>query len=562
MTETDVLVIGSGFAGLWAAISARDAGASVAIVDKGAIARSSQSKMSAGATIYCLPEDDVDAWVGEFAAVHGYLCRQDFVADMLETSGRRLARLEEWGVAYDRNNWGYTRLPSRGFQQVRMLVLPRWRKRVGGAAVTGALREQVVRRRVTTASKVFVTGLVLREGRVAGAVGIDRYSGDVRAFAAGAVVLAGGDCSFRGNYACADAVTGDAFGLALDAGARLANMEFLCSNTGSPHFGFEGTGVATRFGGSFVDARGKAFMAAYDPEADRAEVNVISQAMAWEVEAGHGPPFRLDMTSHAPEGSFLRYAFSSMGGFMPLNIRRLAECGVDVFARPQEWAPAVQTLRGGVRTDLDGLSDVPGLFATGLTQAVDPGLFNGWSSMRAMWGGERAGAAAARWAACAGPGALDPDETRRLGSGARAALGRTGGPAPDDVLGRLQEAVFPYRVSILKDPGELRSALDVVEGLEAGEVPTMGAADPHELAKAHETANMVRCARLYLLASLAREESRGDHFRVDHPDADNEHWLRWANLTNPAPGGPVGVTTEPVPLERYRFRPAGAGTTS
>jgi len=140
--ETDLLVVGSGFAGLWAAIAAREAGLGrVLVADKAAIALSSQSRMSAGATIYCLPEDDADLWLRDIVEAQGFLCHQDMVADMLATSAERLRRLEEWGVRYRRTPWGSRlRLPSRGFRHVRMLVEPTGHGRVGGGAVVAAVR--------------------------------------------------------------------------------------------------------------------------------------------------------------------------------------------------------------------------------------------------------------------------------------------------------------------------------------------------------------------------------------------------------------------------------------
>ena len=99
--ETDLLIVGSGFAGLWAAISAREAGVErVAVVDKAAIAMSSQSRLCAGATICCLPEDDAEVWLRDIVEANGFLSRQPVVAEILETSYDRLRKLEEWGVSY------------------------------------------------------------------------------------------------------------------------------------------------------------------------------------------------------------------------------------------------------------------------------------------------------------------------------------------------------------------------------------------------------------------------------------------------------------------------------
>lgn len=573
--ETDVLVIGSGFAGLWAAITARVSGVErVAILDKGDIARSSQSRMSAGATVYRLPEDDLDTWVLDVCRAQRWLCHQDMVEDMLETSTSRLRRLEQWGVGYERVGESYFRLPSRGFEHLQMMVLPQYGGRTGGSAVTRALREQVVRRRCILVPRTFATELLVGPRGVTGVVGFDRGTAQPVVVSASAVVLASGDCSFRGQYACVDSATGDGFALAARAGVRLANMEFLVVNTGPPEFGFEGTGVATRFGGTFRNAEGESFMSTYDPAGDSAEVAYLVRAMAIEAQEGSSP-ITLDLSAASHENSFLRMAFERMGGFMPLNLQRLAESGTDIFGEGVLWEPAVQTLRGGVRTDLHGRSDLPGLFAAGMTQAFDPGLFNGWSSMRAMWSGQRAGEAAARFVLSGGDDGWDvAGPSARAGALAGGSTGEAIGRAlsplsvahdrdavgPDSVLAELQEALFARDVCLLKTPEALSESSGRVAGIRMGTVPRMGAADAHELVKVHETSNMVQMAGLFLRGSQLREESRADHQRADHPRTDNERWLRWLNQSLLAPassGAPeaVEVEHEPVPVESYRFPP-------
>lgn len=553
--DADVLVVGSGFAGLWAAIAAKDEGADrVVIVDKGDIARSSQSRLSAGATIYLLPEDDLDAWVRDVAEANSWLSRQDLVTAMLETSFGRLSLLDEWGVRYARigGEGDLLRLPSRGFRTLQMLVQPEYRGRLGGSAVTTALREQVMRRKCTVLPRYFVTDLLTGDGAACGAIAIERATARPIQIRARAVVLAAGDCSFRGNYACTDSATGDAFRLAFDAGARLSNMEFLCTNTGSPLYAFEGTGIATRFGATFRDSAGRAFMASHHPDGDTAEVGYVVQAMAKEAESHSGPPFTLDFGPGAAPGGFLRYALHSMGGFMPRNLAKLSAEGIEILDRPQEWVPAIQTLRGGARTGVDCATDVPGLFAAGTAQALDPGLFNGWSSMRAMWSGQQAGKSAAGQAASSPPVPPDPGMVEEAMHRASAPAKReTISIGPGELVERLQAAIFPHDVSVLKSDSALGTALAEVRGL--GEMASeLGAEDPHQLVAAHEAANMLRTAELFLLASLERRESRGDHFRSDHPTTSTDY-LHWLNIRRGAAG--PAIETELVPLDSFRFSP-------
>ena len=568
--HTDLLVVGSGFAGLWAAVTARDHGvADVTVLDKGDVARSSQSRMSAGATVYLLEDDDLDTWVRDVAEAQRWLCHQDMVEDMLASSGSRLRSLETWGVDYEHLPDGSPiRLPSRGFRHLQMLVLPTYRGLTGGRAVTTALREQVVRRRCRLLPRMFATDLLSGRSGVVGVVAIDRGTGVPHVVHAKAVVLATGDCSFRGHYAGVDAATGDGVALALRSGVRLANMEFLVVNTGPVGYGFEGTGIALRFGGVFRNSRGDAFMARYHPDGDAAELSHLVRAMAIEEELGRGP-VALDLRAAADGHSFLRVAFDRMGGFMPVNLARMADEGADVFAEPLEWEPAIQSLRGGVRTALDGSTDLPGLFAAGMAQAFDPGLFNGWSSMRAMWSGQRAGAAAAELLSEGADTSCESSAERQgdvLGLVRSAleplAVDQGAAPRSDEVLGSLQETLFVREVCLRKTHQALAGALEEVEQL-AGVAEQMRADDPHDLVKVHETRHMVLTAEMFLRGSLLRQETRGDHQRADHEHTDDERWLCWINQRLAATELPgerpvVEVELEPVPLRSYRFSPSTA----
>jgi succinate dehydrogenase/fumarate reductase flavoprotein subunit len=552
--ETDLLIVGSGFAGLWAAISAQEAGAGrVAVVDKAAIAMSSQSRLCAGATIYCLPEDDSDAWLRDIVEANGFLSRQLLVAEILETSYQRLRKLEEWGVAYPAPGGAYVRIPSRGLAHVKMMVMPRFRDRTGGSAVIDALRRRAIRAGIAQHPRVLVTDLLRHDGRIAGAVGLDRTTAEPIAFAARAVLLATADCSFRGNYVCTDATSGDGFRLAYEQGVRLSNMEFLCTNTGSPRFGFEGTGVALKWGGRLLNARGETFMERYHPDANAAEIHELTRAMVREAERGHGPPFYIEM-GDAWE-TRIGPALRGIGGFMPLNLAKLEAEGVDLAER-QEWVPAVQTLRGGVRIEPDGQSDLPGLFAAGMTEALDPGLFNGWSTMRAMGSGERSGRGAAAYLRDAAPASPDPEQIAALVARATGPMDRkaTAAPRPNEVIERMQAVIFDPQVSILKRGEKLGAALREIEDLRDNALPDLAARDAHELVKLHETRNMIHVAEMFLRASLARTESRGSHLRTEHPELDNQRWLAWVNLRK-GEGGRMLVETERVPLDSYPIRP-------
>ena len=334
--RTGVLIVGGGFGGLFAAIKARENGAAdVLVVDKGAAGRSGQSSLSAGATIYCLPEmgDDPEGWLRAIFLGREGLCRQDLVESYLARSGERLGELRDMGVEFAPGLDGepYLRLPARGLEPGMMTVLPRYRNLSGGRALTAALRRKATGMGVSFLDKTFVGDLPVQDGRVVGAVGCHRRSGEFLVLQAGAVVMAAADCGFRGNYACVESATGDSFAMAYRAGAGLADMEMPCSNTAPPGYNFEGTGPACLLGAVFLNRKREDSLARYCPQGSLAEVNRIVQFMAREKEKGNGPPFYLDFTAipaRHPGLDVERAVYTNMGGRMPLNLRRLREEGI------------------------------------------------------------------------------------------------------------------------------------------------------------------------------------------------------------------------------------------
>ena len=551
---TDVLVIGGGFGGLYAAIKAKEEGArDVLIVDKGTAAMSSMSRMSAGSTVFVHPGDDVDEWHHAVFRGQRGLCNQDMAHELLVESTDRLRELESWGVAYrrDPHTGGYLRLPSRGLAPAMMTRRPTYKGLTGGAALTTVLRKRAVSLRVRFLNKTFISGLAVRDGRVLGAVGIDRRSGAIRQIAARAVIVAAADCGFHGAYAGVKAVTGDSFALAWRAGCDLVNMEFIACNTGPIDFGFEGTGPAARLGARFLNARGEAFMPQYHPEGDTAEITYLVQAMADQVRRGNAPPFYLDFSGTDPAA--VRANYMEMGGFMPLNLRRMGERGIDVLASRIPWAPAIQTHRGGIKTDAACMSSVEGLFAAGTAQSLGPGLFNGWSSARCLWSGTTAGRHAARYAAQADERTLKASDLEPLLPPLdRSRIGDGGALGVNEALAPLQRALVHYETTILKSAASLARAQRAVAETRAL-LCEARQPDLHEFIKAREAENTCAAADLFLAASMLREESRFDHKREDFPQQEDAKWLRWIVLNR---GLAAGHRFEDLPWNRYRLKPS------
>jgi len=559
--ETDVLIIGGGFGGLFAAIKAKEKGAGdVLIVDKGAVGRSGKSSMAAGATVYFVPEmgDDLYEWTRAVFQGQMGLCNQDMVESYFLQSAERMRDLEDMGVEYSGGLDGekLLRLPSRGLGPCKMTVLPSYQGLVGGKGLTLALRKAAAGLGVHFMDKVFVNDLVVQDGRAVGAVGCHRRSGDFYVFESRAVIMAAADCGFRGNYACVEATTGDSFAMAYRAGVDLNNMEMLCCNTAPLRYNFEGTGPAGLFGAVFVNDKGEDFLPKYYPEGSGAEVGKIVQAMAQEKKKGNGPPFYLDFTPISrkyPGFNIEEALYMNMGGWMPVNIARLREMGIVPLESKVLWNPAIQTLRGGIMTGIDCMSRVEGLFACGIAQSMGPGLFNGWSSGRSIWSGATAGRSSAEYLQGTGDVKPHPDLVeglkRRLYN--RGVDADAGDISLEELTQALIECIFSYDVSILKSEDSLMQAQRKLAEIGEEMMPRANIPDMHGFIKYKETENLLLTTGLYLQSSLLREETRADHCREDFPDAD-PRWLKWIVLNQELEDG---FRLEELPWERYRFKP-------
>lgn len=561
VVETDVLIVGSGIAGLWAAIKASDAGAkSIAVVDKGAIGFSSIASLIAGSTVYVLPGEDVEGVMGELVTGSGYLSRQDLWEDMLGSSAELYQELtENMGIEYKG-----PRRQSDGNIYTTMSSGIEWNGITSGRGYVSALVEQLRGREgIRYFSKTMVTEILKDGDKAAGVVGVNRVTGDVLAVKAKSVVLATGQCSFRGQHALQEVNTGDGYQLAYKAGATLNNMEFWAFDIDPKDYGFEGGSLLEPYGANLVNKNNYEFMWDVDPvNGSAADVRYTTRAMAKEVQAGRAPIF-MDRTTYqyALIGQFSWLARLAPGSWRKINDIRMTETGHDVVLEPEEYVPTSFGIIGAIKTDRDLMTDVPGLFVSSVALSSDPGKTKGIESLRAAWSGRKAGANAAAYAAGTAAPALDDAYLAERIAAAAAPLRAADEAAdpdavqtPNEITRKLHEIIMDYRVSLLPNEGTLTTALREVRELKDEAAATMLPADPHEAAKYYETLNILDNAELHLMASLERKETRVCHYREDFPEMDNGEWLKWIEWSRGADGEPVMSLTD-MPIEEYPLKP-------
>ena len=368
---TDVLVIGSGGAGMYAAVAAARAGARVLLVDKSLIGRGGATIMAQMTVASAVGEEAPDHWTHHLAdtleAGRG-LCDGRLAAILCEESPLRIREMDDWKVGWAREDGHIKQVTAPGHQVPRCVYVDFLNT---GPAVAKTLRAQVARGDgITRVSDLSITDLVVHDGRVAGAVGFALEDGSPVTVAAKAVILAAGGLTkiYQRNSASTN-MGGDAFALALHAGADLVDMEFV-QFFPIGHLAPRLVGMDPimwdpfryKLGGRLLNGNQEEFIENYgatDSGTYTAPRDVASYAIMKEAEAGRGSPNGGAFLSfqHVPEPE-LRAAFGPV-------IDRLLANDIDLTERSVEVAPIAHYHMGGVRVDEMMRTTVPGLYAAG-----------------------------------------------------------------------------------------------------------------------------------------------------------------------------------------------------
>ena len=537
--ETDVLVIGAGGAGMYAAIAAARAGARVLLADKSMVGRGGATIMAQMTVAAAVAEQGPDDWTRHLAdtveAGRG-LVDERLAALLCEEAVMRIREMDEWRVGWARDADGrMCQVTAPGHGVPRCVYVDFLNT---GPAVAQCLRRQSARTpSITKASGLVVTDMVTNDGVIAGAAGFSLEDGAAIAIAARAVVVATGGLTrlYRRNSASAN-MTGEGYALALRAGAELIDMEF-------PQF-FPIGHLAPRLvgmdpimwdpfryklGGRLLNAAGEEFVHRYGGEDEGRYIatrDIISYAITKEAEAGRATPRGGVFLSFEHLGEReLRAAFGPV-------IDRLAANGIDLTRLPVEVSPIAHYHMGGVRVDETMATCVPGLYAAGeaVGGASGANRLSGNAIPEALVFGETAGRHAARYAEGLTRGswsreAVRPHLERLSANGGRRPAGGSGhntGSALGELRAELADLMWED-VGVLRTGAGLSSALDRIRTLkvelEGIPVPREG---PYDLARQDwfDLRGGLVTAESVALAALNRSESRGAHQREDHPETD------------------------------------------
>ncbi|HME45440.1 MAG TPA: FAD-binding protein [Syntrophorhabdales bacterium] len=546
--ETGVLVLGGGLAGLWASIKARALIDDVLIVDKGPLNWGGLGSMCGGDMDVWDPNDDVMSWVDDLVYYFDGLIEQDVIELLMRKSYERFLDYEEMGHRFARDDRGnLRRVKQRGLDHVSALLSRPFG--TGGHNLVSVLVNRTNQLGVRRLGRIQITNIIKDGEGVAGVVGFHTRSGEFYIIKAKVIIVATGNANWKSSYGT-NTCAGEGFAIALDAGVRMRNFEYLKVWNVPKDFAWEGQTMLLPLGARFVNALGEDFMNKYSPKLGaKMDPHYNTRAMAEEYLAGRGPIY-FDASAMRDEDVEL---LTPTGGWMGVNYTRLRQMGMDFFKDKLEWIPQINYAIGGIDADIEGQSNVKGIFAAGRARNLEPGVYlGGWAVSGTATTGAIAGENGAKMAlSFAYQPRIDPALTAKIKHEVLAPLGKAG-IHPKEVLNELREVVAPYDVSILKSEKGLSRALNRLKEIQEELLPLMAAESPHYLMKANEVRAMAQVTEMYLTSSLLRKETRGGHYRVDYPGRD-DHYFGWFLISKER--GKLSWSFRRVPVENYKVKP-------
>lgn len=500
--ETDFLIIGSGVAGLFTAIRAAEHG-SVVLVTKAGLLDSNTWYAQGGIAAAISQDDSPQAHLQDTLQAGAGLCVEDAVAILVNEGPQRIFDLISLGTRFDRSASGELALGKEAAHSCRRIVHARGD--ATGAEVAESLADCAKRTsRLSILEECVALDLLIANGRCLGAVLLSATGESIRCLARGTVLATGG-CGQLFDYTTNPAVaTGDGYALAARAGAHLVDMEFVQ---------FHPTALATDEspmpliseavrgeGARLVDPQGQRFMHAIHPLGELAPRDVVARAIFTQMQRGHS--VYLDAT-HMGQHFATRF---------PTIFQICRERGIDPRQEPMPVAPAAHFMMGGIDTNTQGATAVPGLFACGEVACTGVHGANRLASNSLLEGlvfAERVARALKDM----------PIPTPQERSMAQPAGPMMHPPATTSVR-KVQDLIHQLQQLMWNAAGIMRTGESLSKAQEE-----LRSLSTSQAASVYPAGNMLQVAWAIVTAALQRWESRGGHYRKDFP-ASNSTWAK------------------------------------
>lgn len=500
--EADVLVIGGGPAGTWAAWSAASQGANVVLVDKGYCGTTGCAAASGNGVWYVPPDPQLrEAAMASRESLGGFLSNRRWMTRVLNQTFANVNLLAEWGYPFPTDDQGKP-----------------YRRSLQGPEYMRLMRKQIKRAGVKILDHSPALELLVDEDdAVGGATGVNRQTGGKWIVRSRSVIIATGGCAFLSKALGCNVLTGDGYLMAAEAGAEMSGMEFSNAYGISPAFSSVTKTLFYNWA-TFTYEDGTPIPGAGSQRGRSVIAKTLLTQPVYAILDKATPEMRASMRAAQPNF------------FLPLD-----RAGIDPFT---QRFPVTLRLEGTVRgtggiriVDDTCATSVPGLYAAGdaATRQLICGGFTGGGSHNAAWAissGYWSGNYAAEYARSLG----DKGNQRRVkGVGEAALKSKSDSPhtlPTDEVIQAVQDEVFPYERNYFRTEKGLSESLDRLHDL-WHEVRDSQVVADNQIVRAREAAAMVATARWMYSSAIERKESRGMHKHQDYPelDANQQHYL-------------------------------------
>lgn len=551
----DLLVVGSGIAGLYAALQASERGARVLVITKGSTHEANTRFAQGGIAAAVGRDDSPESHLADTIRAGDGLVDEFAAQVLVDAAVDRVADLVRYGVRFDATNGEVALGREAAHSHPRIL-------HAGGDATGLEIELSLVtlaeRRGVEIVEHALAEQVLVERGVAVGVEVLHWQTGEVRTYRAPRIVLATGGVGQMYRYTTNQQVsTGDGIALAYRSGAEVMDLEFTQFHPTALHLPGEPIFLISEAvrgeGARLLNTNGHRFMPDYHPDTELAPRDIVARATFREMEATGAAHVWLDITDR--DGGWLAARFPSI-------FRRCQEAGIDMAREPIPVAPAAHYTMGGVRTNTHGETTLPGLFAVGEVACTGVHGANRLASNSLLETIVFARRAVTRLfdteASPPPPPTPTPDAIALPTTAPDSGGGDAEALATELSLPALQQAMWS-QVGIERDGTRLREAVRRFahwDMAEAARTEQVRAGQPHAgqpLDRAgHELRALLTCARLAASAALLRRESRGAHYRTDYPEHDPQ-WRRRivfrrdappAALEQPSPAEPEATTTD------------------
>ena len=556
MPSHDVLIIGAGLAGQRAALAAAQTGATVGIISKVHPVRSHSVAAAGGINAALNPEDTWESHAFDTVKGSDYLGDQDAIEIMCREAPDEILWLEHAGVTFHRNETGH--LGTRAFGGASA-ARTYYVADITGHAILHVLYEQLMKynEQIDRFEEWFTTDLLQNDdGRCIGAVCRNLRDGALEVFNAKTVIIASGGAGQAYRPTTNGLiVTGDGIAQAYRIGAVLMDMEMIQYHpTTLAGNGLLITEGARGEGAWLLNAKGERFMERYAPnKLELASRDVVSRAEQTEINEGRGFPdgtVALDITK-VPRRRTLE-ALREI-----VNIGR-DFAGVDITREPIHIRPGQHYIMGGVKTDSDGLTTIPGLYAAGEVACVSvhgANRLGANSLLDTLVFGRRSGEHAATHALQMTMPSTPITRVSDTAAEIQAIIDRPKGSRRVSAIKDELGATLNQYVAVFRDADGLDKAHEIVRRLREeapkAAIDDHGAVFNQDVIGAIELGYMLDVAEAVVVGAIDRKESRGAQFRTDFPKREDAEWLKHIDISLNGDDVP-DVSYSPVTITRWQ----------